>query len=213
MKFSQRLLRLTLPILGGAVGLATMVWLFRDLDWSRFLGTDHKWLVLLVGTILLEQLVRAWKWRQILFELKPVSTIRLFGAILAGYGAAILVPLGISPLVRSWLVARLEGLRLASVLVTAAIERFVDGIVFAAIAGFVAFNMDIWPVEESFRVGLAIGASVSFLFFTGLLWFLFRGLGAVGNWRRIGKIYGVGASLAPHRSYPPRQTQARKILL
>jgi cytochrome c553 len=76
------------------------------------------WLLVLGATILLEQWLRGWKWRQILFDLKPISRARLLGAILAGYGVAILVPLGISPLVRSWLIARLEGLRMATVLVT-----------------------------------------------------------------------------------------------
>jgi hypothetical protein len=38
----------------------------------------------------------------------PIASLRLCGAILAGYAASILLRLGISPLVRSWLVARRE---------------------------------------------------------------------------------------------------------
>lgn len=179
MGVSSRLIRISVPVLGGLVGLGAMVMLFWNLDWERFWSTlaraEPGWLVLLAGTILLEQLVRAWKWRQILFELKPVSTLRLLGAILAGYGAAIIVPLGISPLVRSWLISRLERVRLISVLVTAAIERFIDGIVFAVIAGVVAIKLDVLTVGADFQLGLALGAAMSFCLFSGLLWLLFGG--------------------------------------
>ena len=78
-------------------------WLYRDLDFGRFLSglrdAHPGWIALLAITILLEQVANGWKWRQILHDVKPVSTLRLTGALLAGYGANVLVPLGISPLV------------------------------------------------------------------------------------------------------------------
>ena len=78
------------------MAIAILFWLYQGLDFGRFLSAitnaNTGWLGALAGTILLEQLTRAWKWRQILFDLKPVSSFRLFGAILAGYGAAILIP-------------------------------------------------------------------------------------------------------------------------
>jgi hypothetical protein len=101
-------------------------WLYQDLNLERFLfaiaAVEPIWLVVLDGTILLEQLIRGWKWRQILFDLEPNSSVTLFGSILAGYGLATLISLGIRPLVRSRLIARLEGLRLASVLASSAIK-------------------------------------------------------------------------------------------
>ncbi len=96
---------MVLPTIGAALGIAALFWLYGDLDFERFLsavaGASWGWLFVLAVAILLEQLTRGWKWRQILFDLKPVSSFRLCGATLAGYGLAILVPLGISPLVRS----------------------------------------------------------------------------------------------------------------
>ena len=128
--------------MGAAFAVVVLFWFYQDLDPERFLSAiataELFWLFVLAGTILLEQLTRGWKWRQILFDLKPISSVRLFGAILAGYGVAILIPLGISPLVRSWLIARLESLRWACVLTTSVIERFLDGIVFALLAALVA---------------------------------------------------------------------------
>lgn len=173
------LTRWVAPLAGAGIAIVVLFWLYRDLDLRRFLAAvanaSATWLVVLASTILLEQWLRGWKWRQILFDLKPVSSIRLFGAILAGYGVAILVPLGVSPLVRSWLIARLEGLRMASVLMTAAIERFLDGIVFALFAGLVALTASIPDVEGDVRTGLVVAGGVSLVLFSVLLWALFVG--------------------------------------
>ena len=50
--------------------------------------------------------MRAWKWRQILSPLKLIGTLRLFGAVMAGYLIAILIPLGFGTIARSWIIAR-----------------------------------------------------------------------------------------------------------
>lgn len=177
--------RWVLPVVGAAIAIVVLFWLYRDLDVATFvtavLSAEPAWLAALVGTILLEQLTRGWKWRQILFDLKPISSFRLFGAILAGYGVAILIPLGISPLVRSWLIARLEGLRMASVLVTAAIERFLDGIVFALFAGLVAFAANIPEIDGDVQTGLVVAGGINLIVFTGLLYVLFLGRSPLGQ--------------------------------
>jgi uncharacterized membrane protein YbhN (UPF0104 family) len=179
------LIRWILPTIGAAVAVVALFWLYQDLDLERFLSAiasaELVWLFVLAGTILLEQLTRGWKWRQILFDLKPISSVRLFGAILAGYGVAILVPLGVSPLVRSWLIARLEGLRWASVLTTSAIERFLDGIVFALFAALVAMLGQIPDVEGDVRTGLAVAGGLNLLLFSLLLYVLFVGRSPLGR--------------------------------
>ncbi|MBT5809490.1 MAG: flippase-like domain-containing protein [Rhodospirillaceae bacterium] len=178
-RIHPRLIGWMLPAVGAALAIAALLWLYQDLDLWRFLSAVESaelgWLFVLTGTILLEQLTRGWKWRQILFDLKPVSSMRLFGAILAGYGVAIIVPLGVSPFVRSWLIARLEGLRWACVLMTSAIERFLDGIVFALFAALVAIAGQIPEVEGDVRVGLSIAGGLNFLLFSALLYLLFIG--------------------------------------
>jgi uncharacterized membrane protein YbhN (UPF0104 family) len=179
------LIRWILPIIGAALLVAALIWLYGDLDlerlFSAFATAKPTWLLVLAGTILLEQLIRGWKWRQILFDLKPISSMRLFGAILAGYGVAILIPLGISPFVRSWLIARLEGLRWAGVLMTSAIERFLDGIVFALIAAFVAMMGQLPDVEGNVRTGIAVAGGLNLLLFSALLYLLFVGRSPLGR--------------------------------
>lgn len=173
------IIRWVLPVAGSVVALVVLVWLYRDLDVDTFLSriatAEPYWLLALAGAILVEQITRGWKWRQILYDLKPIPTLRLFGAILAGYGLAVFIPLGVSPLVRSWLIARLEGLRMACVLVTTAIERFIDGIVFALFAGLVAWTVQIPGAEGNVNVGLAVAGAVSLFLFSALLYVVFIG--------------------------------------
>ena len=177
-KLRRYLVRWLIPLIGGGVALSAVFFLYRNLNVSQFLFELKEaklgWIVVLAVTILLEQLIQGWKWRQILYDLKPISSWRLTGAFLAGYGANILVPLGISPLVRSWLVARLEGLPMATVLVTTAISRFIDGIVFAIFAGIVATAGQIPVVEGDVRTSLVIAGVLNLVLFSGALLLLFR---------------------------------------
>lgn len=79
-------------LLDGGLALALTLWLYRDLDFDRFLTDAHfGWIAMLTFTILLVQVVNGWKWRQILYDIRPVRTLGLTGGPLAGYGANVLV--------------------------------------------------------------------------------------------------------------------------
>ncbi len=167
--------------LGALVGLLLLGWvLWRvDLDrlWRVVAEAEIGYALLVPLALAAEQLVRGWKWRQLLYEIKPIHTWRLFGAIMAGYFSNFLIPLGISPIVRSWLVARLEALRMGAVLATAAIDRLVDGVVFtgfvAVALGFAVFS----DPEGTIRSGLIIGGAGSLVLFSVLLF-------ALAVWKR-----------------------------
>jgi len=158
--------------------LALIFWLYRDLDFGSFVDGLRRahpgWIAMLALTILLEQFVNGWKWRQILHDVKPVRTLRLTGALLAGYGANVLVPLGISPLVRSWLIARMEDLKMGTVLTTTVIARFIDGVVFALFAGVVAMARKVPQIAGNLELGLAVAGTLNFALFGALLWAMFR---------------------------------------
>ena len=176
---SGRTLRRWLPpIAGAAVALALIFYLYRDLDFGRFLEglrqANPVWIGVLTLTILLEQVANGWKWRQILHDVKPVPTLRLTGALLAGYGANVLVPVGISPLVRSWLIARMENLKMGTVLTTTIIARFIDGVVFALFAGFVAMAGKVPQIGGNLELGLAVAGALNFALFGAALWAMFR---------------------------------------
>lgn len=98
---------LWLGTLAVIVSAALLYFLYRGLDfaafWQALSGAHLSWLVLLFFATPAEQVLRAWKWRQLLYDLKPIPTRRYFAAIMAGYAVTSIVPLGVSPLVRSWL--------------------------------------------------------------------------------------------------------------
>nr|MBA3777494.1 flippase-like domain-containing protein [Betaproteobacteria bacterium] len=126
-----------LPWIGALIGLGMLGWLLRHFDVDRFLatlaGADRRFLLLVLLAMVAEQIVRAWKWRQLLFRLRPIGVTRLFGAIMAGYLLAFLVPFGLATVARAWLVARQENLKVTAVLATVALDRLTDGIVFACL--------------------------------------------------------------------------------
>lgn len=153
--------------LGGAIGLALVIALAVRIDWREFVeilrSARLEYVAVTFVAIVLEQLVRAWKWRQILRPVAPVPLLRLFGATMAGWLANLLVPLGLSPFVRSWLVARDRGIAMTSVLATVAIDRLVDGLVFAGIVVFVVVAAGVPDPDGRIGLGLAVSAALSAL--------------------------------------------------
>ena len=160
------------------VGVVAIFWVLWRVDYDRLqdiiIQANVGFLLLVPLTIAAEQWVRAWKWRQLLFGIRPIGTLRLFGAIMAGYFANLLIPLGVSPIVRSWLVARSEKLRMGTILATAAIDRLVDGVVFS---GFVAFALGFAVFPDpggNIRLGLIVGGIGGLVLFVLLLFVLAR---------------------------------------
>jgi len=159
--------------LATALTLGALAVVFHDLNLDLLLrilaGADWIWLVAMLAAVPAEQLLRAWKWRQILYDIRPVATLRLFGAVMAGYFANVLVPIGVSPLVRAWLVARLEGLAVSTALLTTAIERFIDGIVFALLVGTLVWRYDFPDAPQVLQPIFAAAGLGGLLLFAGSL--------------------------------------------
>ena len=163
---------------GALIGVLALVWVMWRIDFDRLqqvvAQADMMFLLLVPLAIAAEQYVRAWKWRQLLHVIRPINTLRLFGAIMAGYFANVVIPLGISPIVRSWLVSRREALKMSAVLATAAIDRFVDGVIFS---GFVAIALifAVFPDPAGgIRLGLIVGGVGALALFALLLLTLVR---------------------------------------
>lgn len=165
-----------LPWFGGLLGIAALAWVLRGFDLDRFLailvGADA-WLVALVPlSIMAEQLVRAWKWRQLLHPLRSIGAFYLFGTVMAGYLLAVLIPFGFGTVARSWLVARRENLKLPSVLATVAMDRLTDGIVFACLVPLALLSVVFSDPSGGIRTGLAWGAFGSLILFSFALFLL-----------------------------------------
>ena len=184
-KISHFAVRYLTPFAGACVALLAVFLLYRGLDFQQFVvelkQAKLQWIVLLALAIIIEQLIQGWKWRQLLYDLKPISSSRLTGAFLAGYCANCFVPLGVSPLVRSWLVARLENLKMASILVTTTISRFIDGIVFGLLALVIALFGNLPSIEGDLQTGIAAAGLLNFAVFSLALWSLFNSRGTFAN--------------------------------
>jgi hypothetical protein len=89
-----------------------VAWVLRGFDLNRFLtiatSADLRFILMVPVVVIVEQVVRGWKWRQLLWPLRSIGSVYLFGAIMAGFLLAILVPFGFGTVARSWLVARRE---------------------------------------------------------------------------------------------------------
>ena len=159
-----------LPWVGALIGIGALGWMLRRFDFDQFVtlfaSADVRFVVLVPLALMFEQLVRGWKWRQLLHPLRPgIGTLRLFGAIMAGYLLAMLVPFGFGTVARSWLVARREELNLASVLATVAVDRLTDGLVFACLVPIALAYVAFPDPSGSIRAGLIWGGAGSFVLF------------------------------------------------
>ncbi len=225
---SQR--RLLWTVAAGLAALGVFVWAFRDVDFDKLfdliLQSNPLWILLLLGSIPAEQIVRGWKWRQLLYDIKPIGSLQLFGAIVGGYFANMLIPLGISPLVRSWLIARLEGIKFLTIVMTTAIERFVDGVVFAGVVMIVAIGASLPDTEVDLESGLILASFAGFLVFLGSLGILFSGkrfLSKPNSWIRAGAngierrfpqhLAGLGDALAEGVIWPKSRWRAFAVVL
>ncbi len=157
------------PWLGALVGAAALAWVLRGLDLGRFravlAGADTRFLLLVPLAISAEQVVRAWKWRQLLHPIRPIGTLPLFGAIMAGYLTGLLIPFGFSTLTRAWLVARREGLTTSGVLATVALDRLTDGVVFAFLVPAALLLVAFPDPTGGIRAGLTWAAAGSIVLF------------------------------------------------
>ena len=165
-----------LPWTGALIGIGMLAWLLRRFDVDRFIavlaGADARFLMVTLLAIVAEQIVRAWKWRQLLYRLRPVGVWRLFGAIMGGYLLAFLIPFGLASIARAWLVARQEGIKTTTVLASVALDRLTDGVVFAALVPVALLAVAFPDPSGGIRAGLAWAGGGSFVFFALLLFAL-----------------------------------------
>lgn len=162
-----------LPWLGALLGVVALFWVLRGFDPQRFrmvlAQSDLRFLLLLPVVIVVEQVIRAWKWRQLLWPLRSISTAYLFGAIMAGYFLANLIPFGFGTIARSWLVARRENLKLTAVLATVALDRISDGLVFVCLVPVAILATVVPDPTGDIRTGFAWGGGGSLVLFVLLL--------------------------------------------
>ena len=149
----------------GAIGFALFAWVLSRIDHVAFLNAlanaSGGFVALVPAAILFEQWVRAAKWRLVLAGLGDARLSRVFAANMAASLANYVVPVAGAPIVRSWLVARCEGLPFASVFASIAVDRLVDGAALVAFAAAAIVLIGMPQSVESLRTGLIAAAAGS----------------------------------------------------
>jgi len=231
IRLTPRVSRATLwTTIAALLATGVLYFAFRHLDVGRLanilLEAEPIWLLALAISIPIEQVLRGWKWRQILYDIRPVGTLTLFKAVMVGYFANMMVPIGLSPLVRAWLIARLEALKISTVLLTTAIERLVDGIIFAVLVGILVMFAVLPETEGNLRLALMVAGSGSLVLFTGLIAGLFllknhlidsnSVVGRFVAWLETlfgGRLAGIGLGMAEGIIWPKSRWRGAGIIL
>jgi len=91
------------------------------------------------------QLARSLKWTAILRTVAPVKFRNVVSAVVLGGASTHLVPLRLDEVLRAGLLARREGIPMATVLGTVALDRIFEVLVLGVLVGFVALSGDLQP--------------------------------------------------------------------
>lgn len=218
-----------LPWLFGVLGAGIFAWVLWRIDYAAFVATianANVWLVALVpAAILFEQWVGAAKWKLLLATLGGARLSRVFAANMAASLAGYVVPAVGSPVVRSWLVARCEGLKFTSVLASIAVDRAVDAAAFVSFAVAALLLIGLPQSGESLRTGVtvAVAGAAALLALCVVLLMAFRksarggGLGVhrlsswvPGRWRE--RAQNILALLAEGVAWPRSAGRASAIV-
>lgn len=147
-----------LPWVFGALGAGIFAWVLWRIDRAAFLAAmadaDIAFVALVPAAILFEQWVAAFKWKLLLASLGGVRVSRVFAANMAASLAGYVVPAVGSPVMRSFLVARCEGLKFTSVLASIAVDRIIDAAAFVSFAIVAMLLIGLPQSDESLRTGV-----------------------------------------------------------
>ncbi len=124
-----------------AVSALLIYWLLNGFSMGRFtrllMESYPPAIALLFIAFLIEQGLRAWKWRLVLDS--RTRSVDHFLATMVGYLPGLTIGMGSSVLARAWIIAQKYRLRTATVIGSVVVDRLIDAAVFAVIALAVLF--------------------------------------------------------------------------
>ncbi len=120
------------PLLGYAISIACLVWVYRGFDWrgelARLKATDWRWIWVSVVFDVLVYFVMGWRWNVLLSPLARLPVMRTIQAVYIGLFANEALPLRSGEVIRCYLLSRWSGLPFPMVLSSVVIERVLDGV-------------------------------------------------------------------------------------
>jgi hypothetical protein len=122
-------------------------------------------LLLVVGFIVVDVLVRALRWQRLLAPIRHVAYRPVLAYLLVGYLANNVLPARLGELVRSHYLGDREGMSRTTTLGTVVVERVVDTAVVVAIAAFAILVLNVRGVVTS---AVLIGGAIVAILIVGL---------------------------------------------
>jgi glycosyltransferase 2 family protein len=156
-------------VLGYTVSAVCLIWVLHGYDFKElgndFRTLDLKWVALAVVADLAVYVCHGWRWQTLLAPVSRLSFWRTVQSIYIGLFANEVLPLRPGEVIRCYLLAHWNDLRLSVGFASAALERVIDGIwmlVFFFITATFARNMpgEIVFVAEVMGGGLLIAVGV-----------------------------------------------------
>lgn len=149
--------------LGVAISAVALVLVVKSVDlgaaWEVLRGAAPQWVVLLVGFVVVDVVLRAFRWRALLAPVEAVPIRATLSSLLVGYLANNVLPARLGELVRSHDLGERTGVSRSTILGTIVVERVVDTVVVVAIAAIAILVLSVRGVVASaVLVGLAVTA-------------------------------------------------------
>ena len=170
--------RLWLTAIGLALSAVAVIALLGSIDAAdaarRLARTRPGWFLAACLVTVVGYWIRALRWGEILSPHGRPPIGRLFSATMIGFLAINTLPARIGELVRAYVLARTEGLRIATVLGSVAVERIFD---LVALGSFWSLSLLFAPYPDWFRWSGVITLGLAFLM-AGTFWVIH----ALGGW-------------------------------
>ena len=117
-------------VLTALLAFALLLWLFRSVDavevWRHVRTADRLSMLGGLAFVVLTYVTRAIRWQYLLAPIGPTRFRTAFRTTVIGFAALTLLPFRVGDLLRPYLLARQERLRVSATLATVALERILD---------------------------------------------------------------------------------------
>ena len=144
--------------LGIVVVLGLLTLLLRHVEWdavrASFSKVDLRFIPVLVFLVVLNFLIRSWRWRYLLVGGESMSFRSLVDATTAGFMASFLLPFRAGEVARPWVLTRWESIGFGSAAASIVVERVIDALVIIGVLSIAAEWIDNAPewLEAGTRV-------------------------------------------------------------
>jgi len=176
VKAERRKIPAWLPqVLGYAVSAACLWWVLRGYDLRQlatdFRTLDWRWMMLAVVADLLVYVCHGWRWNTLLAPVSRLSFWRTVQAIYIGLFANEVLPLRPGEVIRCYLLAHWNDLRISVGFASAALERIIDGF-WLLVAVILVVVRSERPVDPRFEVVIEGMAVLLVIAAAGFLWII-----------------------------------------